>query len=77
MPADEHYRRQVALFVRTLPLVAQEKCFALKGGTAINLFDVRDLLATEGIDTRLRNAFIVYLISHKPAHGRSAGAHKT
>ena len=65
MPADEHYRRQVALLVRTLPLVAQEKCFALKGGiTAINLFDVRDLLATEGIDTRLRNAFIVYLISH-------------
>jgi hypothetical protein len=25
-----------------LPLVAEEKCFALKGGTAINLF-VRDL----------------------------------
>ena len=42
MPADEHYRRQVALLVRTLPLVAQEKCFALKGGTAINLF-VRDM----------------------------------
>ena len=64
MPADEQYRRQVALLVRTLPHVAQEKCFALKGGTAINLFDVRDLLANEGIDTRLRNAFIVYLISH-------------
>lgn len=42
MAADEHYRRQVALLVRTLPLVAQEKCFALKGGTAINLF-VRDM----------------------------------
>ena len=42
MPADEQYRRQVALLVRTLPLVAQEKCFALKGGTAINLF-VRDM----------------------------------
>ena len=38
MPADEHFRRQVALLVRTLPLVAQEHCFALKGGTAINLF---------------------------------------
>ena len=38
MPADEQYRRQVALLIRTLPLVAQEKCFALKGGTAINLF---------------------------------------
>jgi len=32
------YRRQVALLIRTLPLVAEEKCFALKGGTAINLF---------------------------------------
>ena len=32
------YRRQVALLIRVLPLVAQEKSFALKGGTAINLF---------------------------------------
>lgn len=36
------YRKQVALLVRTLPFVAKEKCFALKGGTAINMF-VRDL----------------------------------
>ena len=36
------YRRQAALLVRTLPLVATETCFALKGGTAINLF-VRDM----------------------------------
>ena len=42
MPAAEPYRRQVALLVRTLPLVAVETCFALKGGTAINLF-VRDM----------------------------------
>ena len=28
--------------MRVLPLVAEEACFALKGGTAINLF-VRDL----------------------------------
>lgn len=32
------YRRQVALLLRVLPLVAEETCFALKGGTAINLF---------------------------------------
>lgn len=32
------YRRQVALLMRVLPLVAEEKSFALKGGTAINLF---------------------------------------
>lgn len=36
------YRRQVTLLLRLLPFVANEKCFALKGGTAINLF-VRDL----------------------------------
>ena len=42
MPADERYRRQVRLLVRILPFVAEEKCFALKGGTAINLF-IRNL----------------------------------
>jgi hypothetical protein len=42
MPAAELYRRQVALLIRAMPLVAAETCFALKGGTAINLF-VRDL----------------------------------
>jgi hypothetical protein len=38
MPFSEVYRRQVALLMRTLPLIANEECFALKGGTAINLF---------------------------------------
>jgi predicted nucleotidyltransferase component of viral defense system len=42
MAFAENYRRQVALLLRTIPFIAQEKCFALKGGTAINLF-VRDL----------------------------------
>ncbi len=32
------YRKQVALLVKVLPHVAKEPCFALKGGTAINLF---------------------------------------
>ena len=32
------YRHQVALLIRTLPFVAAEPEFALKGGTAINLF---------------------------------------
>lgn len=36
------YRQQVTLLVRVLPLVASESDFALKGGTAINLF-IRDL----------------------------------
>jgi hypothetical protein len=42
MAFDDAYRRQVGLLVRTLPHVAAEGCFALKGGTAINLF-IRDL----------------------------------
>jgi predicted nucleotidyltransferase component of viral defense system len=29
-----------------------------------DLFDIRDLLANEGIDEKLRRAFIVYLLSH-------------
>lgn len=36
------YRQQVALLIRTIPFVAKEQAFALKGGTAINLF-VRDM----------------------------------
>ena len=36
------YRQQVQLLVQCLPLIFQESCFALKGGTAINLF-IRDL----------------------------------
>ena len=42
MAFAETYRKQVALLIRVLPFVTQEACFALKGGTAINLF-VRDL----------------------------------
>lgn len=38
MPFSDQYQRQVSLLVRVLPLIAQEDCFALKGGTAINLF---------------------------------------
>lgn len=36
------YQQQVALLVRVVPFVAEERIFALKGGTAINLF-VRDM----------------------------------
>jgi predicted nucleotidyltransferase component of viral defense system len=42
MAFNDAYRLQVALLVRVLPHIATEPCFALKGGTAINLF-VRDL----------------------------------
>ena len=38
----EQYVKQVKLLVNVLPYIAKENCFALKGGTAINLF-IRDL----------------------------------
>jgi len=38
MPFQDRYLRQAELLVRVLPYVAEEKCFALKGGTAINFF---------------------------------------
>ena len=38
MPLSEKYRHQVALLIETTPFVAAEPDFALKGGTAINLF---------------------------------------
>lgn len=38
----QRYADQVALLVRVIPDIAREQIFALKGGTAINLF-VRDL----------------------------------
>lgn len=41
--AGEDYERQVRLLVRVLPYIARQKAFALKGGTAINLF-YRDML---------------------------------
>lgn len=34
----EQYKKQVALLLNVIPEVAKESCFALHGGTAINLF---------------------------------------
>lgn len=42
MDTSSKYYKQVQLLISVLPIVAEEKCFALKGGTAINLF-IRDL----------------------------------
>jgi predicted nucleotidyltransferase component of viral defense system len=42
MAIAERYRNQAALLIRAVPFVAAEKEFALKGGTAINLF-LRDM----------------------------------
>lgn len=38
MPIDACYHEQVRLLVSLLPFLNDEPCFALKGGTAINLF---------------------------------------
>ena len=38
MDLRDSYARQVRLLMTALPYVAKESCFALKGGTAINLF---------------------------------------
>ncbi len=42
MALNDIFHNQVSLLMRTLPYVAEESCFALKGGTAINLF-IRNL----------------------------------
>lgn len=39
---EKIYREQVELLIRCLPEVQKQNCFALKGGTAINLF-IRDM----------------------------------
>lgn len=38
MDRNSNYYRQVQLLISSLPYVGRETCFALKGGTAINLF---------------------------------------
>ena len=59
------YSDQVHLLISILPQVAKERCFALKGGTAINLF-IRNMprvsvdidlsyLPVEDRDTSLKN----------------------
>lgn len=42
MEANNPFTEQVRLLVALLPSVAKQACFALKGGTAINLF-LRDM----------------------------------
>jgi hypothetical protein len=39
---DSPYYKQAELLLKSIPLVAAERCFALKDGTTINLF-VRDM----------------------------------
>lgn len=54
------YKEQVKLLLRILPFIAEEHCFALKGGTAINLFVRNFPRLSVDID-------LVYLPSHSRA----------
>jgi predicted nucleotidyltransferase component of viral defense system len=42
MTPNNPFSDQVRLLVTLLPHVARQRCFALKGGTALNLF-IRDM----------------------------------
>jgi predicted nucleotidyltransferase component of viral defense system len=59
--AAERYLAQVQLILRVIPEIAREEIFALKGGTAINLF-LRDLPRLS-VDIDL-----VYLVAHCSGH---------
>jgi predicted nucleotidyltransferase component of viral defense system len=65
MDNNNPYYRQVQFLIQLLPLVGEESCFALKGGTAINLF-VRDLPRLS-VDIDL-----VYLPTHDRAQALEA-----
>lgn len=52
---DNPYYPQVRLLVGVLPFVARERCFALKGGTAINPLRARSAAAVGGHRSRVRS----------------------
>src|SRR5215470_2963062 len=70
MAIAESYRKQAALLIRTVPFVAPEKEFALKGGTAINLF-VRDM---PRLSVDLDLVFADHSLAREPALKRINGA---
>ena len=67
--ANNPFIEQVRLLVSLLPRVAKQECFALKGGTAINMF-LRDMPRLS-VDIDL-----AYGLPHgsQSAHGGTAGA---
>ena len=72
MAFDESYRRQVALLLRAIPFIAEENSFALKGGTAINLF-VRDLPRLS-VDIDLTYLPLLHAPEHSAPSTRPCGA---
>lgn len=64
----EPYRDQVRLLLDILPLVMAEPAFALKGGTAINLFEWN--LPRLSVDIDLTKAFVeARCVSHGELFG--------
>ena len=51
---DSAYLRQAELVVRCIPAIAAEPCFAIKGGTAINLFELNLPRLSVDIDLTFR-----------------------
>ena len=67
----DRYAAQVRLLLSVLPDIAREEVFALKGGTAINLFhrDMPSLYENEGLTDDLFRVFMVYVASSgRPMH---------
>jgi predicted nucleotidyltransferase component of viral defense system len=58
MDANNPYFRQLQFLIQLLPFVGEESCFALKGGTAINIFVLDLPRLSVDID-------LVYLPKHK------------
>jgi hypothetical protein len=58
------YTRQVQLLLNVLPLIQRDECFALKGGTAINLFDIHLMFERFGLSDAIRSTVVVYLAGH-------------
>jgi predicted nucleotidyltransferase component of viral defense system len=68
-PAVEEFGTAEIQVVSFADLYAGKIVAALDRQHPRDLFDVRDLLANEGITDELRNAFLIYLISHdRPMH---------
>ena len=68
------YRQQVALLIRVIPFVAREEVFALKGGTAINLF-VRDMpRLSVDIDLSARRGPRYIACRNRRSHAADRGA---
>lgn len=69
---DSPFFKQAELMVRVIPHVAAEKCFALKGGTAINLFvrDMPRLSVDIDLTALLQSEWVIF------EHFRSPGAYR-